>query len=764
MSVGGSPGGRGRGRAAGRPQPIPGLFDPGILIVSGKGGTGKTTVAAALASVAASSGLRVLLAEVEGRSELARVLSVPDPGYRIVPTPFGFDITSITPMEAALDYLHRYYAMDRISRPLFRSGGLEQVVRGAPGFRDLLIAGKVYELARARTGDPDATDPLHDLVIVDAPPTGQLGSFLSAPETFAELIRMGPMKRRAANVATMFRTGSRVLLVAIPEEMAVAETLESIPSIVAADVRLAGVVMNRITPAVLPGEAARVAGTLSPADVVARAAAAGLRLEHAEAAQLLRSADEGVRRRRRDRRFVGSIRTGLGSPIELPDISDVPPGERPALLAMAIRGERVRPEIVRLPYRPEKTEAPPRTTPLDEPLRGARIVVVCGSGGVGKTSVSAAIAIHAAEAGLRTVLLTVDPARRLSTALRLPRLAGERTTIRLGGGRSLDALQLDTKRTFDELVGRFAPDDAQRDRILTNPFYRRIADTLGGTHEYMAMEKLYELAQDEDHDVLVVDTPPTRSALSFLDAPKRLTDFLGGRFLRLMLWPTVTAGKITLSAARFGARTVLRTAGRLVGAETLADTVEFLAAFEGMYAGFKARADAVVRLLGSPGCAFVVVAAPTPASLAEAGAFVDRLDEGAMRTAAVILNRWHPAAPAPPAGTPRAVAKLAKGDATDRAIAALLRFGLRGAARRSLEGREVALFMEAHRRVELAAVPELEGDVHDIAGLRRIAGYAFGPGIGSGAVARAPAGTLFGASAEPSTEPQHLPRPGRVPY
>src|SRR5207253_6895561 len=156
-----------------------------------------------------------------------------------------------------------------------------------------------------------------------------------------------------------------------------------------------------------------------------------------------------------------------------------------------------------------------------------------------------------------------------------------------------EAMQLDTQRTFDELIERHAGSDERRDRILANRFYRRIADTLAGTHEYMAMEKLYELAMEEDHEAIVIDTPPTRSALSFLDAPNRLTDFLGGRLLRWMLWPTARAGRLTFSAARIGAGAFLRTAGRLVGVEVLADTIDFLASLEGMYAGFEARAAAV---------------------------------------------------------------------------------------------------------------------------------------------------------------------------
>src|SRR5690349_5301031 len=209
----------------------------------------------------------------------------------------------------------------------------------------------------------------------------------------------------------------------------------------------------------------------------------------------------------------------------------------------------------------------------------------------------------------------MDPARRLATALRLPTLAGERARIPLGHGRTLQAMQLDTQRTFDELIARYAGSQERRDRILANRFYRRIADTLAGTHEYMAMEKLYELATEEQHQAIVIDTPPTRSALSFLDAPNRVTDFLGGRLLRWLVWPGAAASRFTLGAARIGANAFARTAGRLIGGTVLADVADFLSAFEGMYGGFKERAANVLGLLQDPGCVFVVVASPATSSL-----------------------------------------------------------------------------------------------------------------------------------------------------
>src|SRR5205823_12228746 len=212
-----------------------------------------------IALAATRRGLRVLLAETEGRGEIARTLRIDPPGSAERSTPLGFAVISITPLDAALEYLQRYHGMQRLTRPLGRVGAIEQVVRGAPGFRDLLVGGKIYELARPRAGDPSARGPIHDLIVVDAPPTGQLGPFLSAPETFADLVRVGPVQRRAAAVARMFRTRARVALVATPEEMAVAETMEALPVVAATGIPLAAVLVNRRTPPVFPRGVATIA-------------------------------------------------------------------------------------------------------------------------------------------------------------------------------------------------------------------------------------------------------------------------------------------------------------------------------------------------------------------------------------------------------------------------------------------------------------------------------------------------------------------------
>jgi anion-transporting ArsA/GET3 family ATPase len=219
----------------------------------------------------------------------------------------------------------------------------------------------------------------------------------------------------------------------------------------------------------------------------------------------------------------------------------------------------------------------------------------------------------------------------------------------------------------------------------------------------------------------VVDTPPTRSALSFLDAPTRLTEFLGGRVLRWMVRP----GRLTISAARFGAGAFLRTFGRVLGTEVLADTVEFLTAFEGMYGGFSDRAEQVLALLRSPRCAFIVVTAPTTSSLDEAAFFVDRLTGNGMRPAAIVMNRWHPGLPSLPPATGRVVEVLDAGNREQRAVAAVLAAGIRRRPRLAAEAAAMAAFIDGHPSIPLVGVPELAGDVHDVAGLRRIAAHLF---------------------------------------
>ncbi|MGI9603756.1 MAG: ArsA family ATPase, partial [Acidimicrobiales bacterium] len=254
---------------------------------------------------------------------------------------------------------------------------------------------------------------------------------------------------------------------------------------------------------------------------------------------------------------------------------------------------------------------------LGDLVDGCRVIVCTGTGGVGKTTTAAAIAIEGARRGRRAVVITIDPARRLADALGLAGLSNDPSRIELDAPGELWAMMLDTKSTFDDLIGRYSGDDEQAERITANRFYQNVSTALSGTQEYMAMEKLYELNTDERFDLLVVDTPPSRNALDFLEAPNLLTRLLENRLYRLLTAP----GRGVLRAVNSAAQTLLRQLTRVVGAEVVEDAIAFFQAFEGMEDGFKERAQEVLALLGSDNTGFLLVASPRFDTIVEAQHF-----------------------------------------------------------------------------------------------------------------------------------------------
>jgi anion-transporting ArsA/GET3 family ATPase len=352
-----------------------------------------------------------------------------------------------------------------------------------------------------------------------------------------------------------------------------------------------------------------------------------------------------------------------------------------------------------------------------------RIVVCCGSGGVGKTTTAAALAVRAAEQGRTVVVLTIDPARRLAQSMGLTAL--DNTPRRVRGidesaGGSLDAMMLDMKRTFDEVVlSHAAPGRAAA--ILENPFYQSLSSSFSGTQEYMAMEKLGQLRAEERWDLVVVDTPPSRSALDFLDAPKRLGSFLDGRFLRILMAPARTGGRAYLKVLGAGVGAVTGVLTRILGAQVLKDVQTFVAALDTMFGGFRERADATYELLKTSGTAFVVVAAPERDALREASYFVERLGEEQMPLAGLVLNRVHTTgARGLSAARATAGAETLDEEGGHRLVAGLLRLH---AERMRIIEREQSLrgrFSAAHPRVPVVDVPAQPGDVHDLAGLREV--------------------------------------------
>jgi anion-transporting ArsA/GET3 family ATPase len=357
---------------------------------------------------------------------------------------------------------------------------------------------------------------------------------------------------------------------------------------------------------------------------------------------------------------------------------------------------------------------------LDDP--NTRVVVCCGSGGVGKTTTAAALAVRAAERGRKTVVLTIDPARRLAQALGLRELGNQPRQVVVEGFEprgDLNAMMLDMRRTFDDMVLAHAgPERAEQ--ILSNPFYQTISTSFSGTQEYMAMEKLGQLVATGMWDLIVVDTPPSRSALDFLDAPQRLSTVLDGRLIKMLSSPARvgTKGLRKIVGAGFGLFS--RAVSTVIGGQLLNDASAFVQAFDSTFGGFRERADHTYRLLRSPGTAFVVVAAPEPDALREASYFFERLAGERMPLVGLVANRTHPVI-ANLAG-PRALAAAEELEATGSAplAAAVLRVHADRVAVADREKRLLARFTRAHPDVSLVGVPALPSDVHDLEGLREI--------------------------------------------
>jgi anion-transporting ArsA/GET3 family ATPase len=400
--------------------------------------------------------------------------------------------------------------------------------------------------------------------------------------------------------------------------------------------------------------------------------------------------------------------------------------------------------------------APPRLEIdrlLDDPR--TRIIVCCGSGGVGKTTTAAALGLRAAQRGRHVVVLTVDPARRLAQSMGLSKLdntprpvplpddsvAPDPTAPPRPAEGSLHAMMLDMKRTFDEIVEAHSdPDRAAQ--ILANPFYQSLSSSFAGTQEYMAMEKLGQLRRTDQWDLIVVDTPPSRSALDFLDAPQRLSRFLDGRLIKLFTAPTRAGGRAYLKVVNAGFGMITNVVTKVIGAQVFRDVQTFVAAFDTMFGGFRERAEDTYRLLQTPGTAFLVVATPEPDALREASYFVERLSQDRMPLAGLILNRVHrsPAArlsaarslaaaealqPAGiPAGSPPVIQNGNTEEPADATRYPLVVTALRLHAERmqliAAERRLAQRFTAAHPGVPVAQVAAQPEDVHDLAGLRTI--------------------------------------------
>ncbi|MGV9801817.1 ArsA family ATPase [Mycobacterium sp. NPDC003449] len=347
-----------------------------------------------------------------------------------------------------------------------------------------------------------------------------------------------------------------------------------------------------------------------------------------------------------------------------------------------------------------------------------RVVVCCGAGGVGKTTTAAAMALRAAEYGRTVVVLTIDPAKRLAQALGIKDLGNtpQRVPLAPEVTGELHAMMLDMRRTFDEMVVQYSG-PGRADAILENQFYQTVATSLAGTQEYMAMEKLGQLLAEDKWDLVVVDTPPSRNALDFLDAPKRLGSFMDSRLWRMLLAPGRGFGKLVTGAVGLA----MKALSTVLGSQMLSDAAGFVQSLDATFGGFREKADRTYELLKRRGTQFVVVSAAEPDALREASFFVDRLAGERMPLAGLILNRTHPTLCDLHAEKAEEAADTLSADDPESLTAGVLRVHAERAQTAKRELRLLSRFTGANPHVAIVGVPSLPFDVSDLEALRAIA-------------------------------------------
>jgi anion-transporting ArsA/GET3 family ATPase len=359
------------------------------------------------------------------------------------------------------------------------------------------------------------------------------------------------------------------------------------------------------------------------------------------------------------------------------------------------------------------------------------VIVCAGSGGVGKTTTAAALAVHGAEQGRRTIVLTIDPARRLADALGIRTLGNEERTVDLDGAGTLSAMMLDQKGAWDKLVERYAPSEDVRQRILVNHFYQHLSETFAGSQEYMAVEQLAQLHASGSYDLIVVDTPPTRHALEFLDAPQRIADFLDRQVVRWFVKPYFSAGWATLRVVNRTAGNLLRRLEDATGVSALVEISDFFNSMSGLFEGFEERVRGVYRLLRSKDTAFVLIATPEEQVLTEAEFFCRKVSELKIALRGVVFNRVHSE------GAPglcdlgedsvrEAVSRVVRSsERCDRLVENFLRYEVLA---RGDQLRTESFRKQLPGRPAVSTVPNFDEDLHDLQALRRMIPYLIGDG------------------------------------
>ncbi|MCZ7534939.1 MAG: AAA family ATPase [Acidimicrobiia bacterium] len=726
-------------------SPAPPLLERRLLFFTGKGGVGKSTVAAAVAHLAASRAKRVLLIAVDAKGSLTDLFERPPVGFTPREVQPGILAMSMDTEASLREYLKLNLKVPVLGRigPLARA--LDFVANAAPGVKEILTIGKIcWEVREILDGRSDI-----DLVVVDAAATGHIVAQLGAAGTIRELVDVGPVRVQTDWMSEMLADPAitAVNVVTTPEEMPVAETIELVARVRSElDVPLGSVIVNRVLPELFT-RPTRTSST---------------RCESRPRCQCSRSAP-GRGRRRARRRPAGGVaaaeqgRVSAGSPRyrrspgPLRAVS-VRSGSRAAGHQHGRRGARAGDGLL------SRDATPPETASasFEKLLAAKEIVVFCGSGGVGKTSVAAAAAVMATvRLGGKVLVLTIDPARRLATALgleglgnvehRVPSEVLEDAGLEPRG--ELWAAMLDTKQSWDALVMRHAPDEEAAYRILENRLYHNLTGRFVQSHDYIAMERLYEIHASGKYDLIVIDTPPTRNAIDFLEAPKRMADFFGGRLLRWLTLPYRVGGRRGTRVLNVASRPFYQLADRILGSKFLEDIAEFFLSFQTMYDGFIERARAVEHLLHDRRTTFAVVTTLEAAPLREAEEFCAELRARDFHLGALVLNRILPGYFLATDGEDAAAAMSVDSDGIALALTALDSPALDDPARTSrvlrnvgesfrnfavVAKREAELSGELERVPEvIARVPSFEQDIGDVQGLVQIGRCLFeGPDPG----------------------------------
>ena len=591
------------------------LFSRRLLVVSGKGGVGKTTAAAAIASLAAREGRRVLLVSSDGRGDFAPLFGKADRGY--VEADLGEGLRGLTAAFDGLlsDFVHKVAPLPIVANRILASSTFRYFTRATPGLPDLLLLGKVREVLKRTRGTRKA--PRYDLVVLDAPATGHALSLFRIPRAVLRTTPAGPLRRVAADLEKLLAdpASAALVVVAEPAEFAAREAEElSEAAKTEAGLATALVVVNRIgrsgRPETLPNTALPI-----------------LRIPEIPMSEENHSSKGGERSRQ------GEAEAFFEKFLFTFEESRSAPKRETRNVARASPSERVAEDL-------SSFLPPSRRLDLAAWLDEASLVVLTGPGGVGKTTLSAALGIAAARRGRRALVMTVDPARRLAQALGLPgavRRSAEAVLVPLAGlpkGARLLALQIDPKATFERLLMRVAAPSAV-ERIHRNRLYAGLVDSLPGVLEYMGVEALYERSRDEGIDLIVLDTPPAARGLDFLAAPNRMVELLENDALRWFLHSDSLLSR-ALSGASRSAAAVLKLADGVLGFGFLADLADFFRAFDGLYDGFRERSREIGKLLQTG--RFVVVSSLDRSALANAAETARALAaRGA--ASALLLNR-----------------------------------------------------------------------------------------------------------------------------